>query len=427
VTICDNAAREGSSQKEVRRTFNMLREVWMNIGMEKIDIYEGIIIKALLDSGAARMFMDRQMTARHGFKLQKLDRPIAVRNVDSTNNSRRAIMHQVECNVFYKGHVEKIRVDVCDLGKTEVILGMPWLAVHNTEINWKTGEVKMTRCSPLCGRRSQKKEKVKRIATEEKEKIVHWAIDDKEDWGREEEMEENHRKIKEMVPKKFLKWRKVFGKVESERMPTRKVWDHAIDLKETFKPQKERIYPLSKNKRKEVQNFVKDQLRKGYIRPSKSSQTSPVFFIGKKDGSKRIVMNYHNLNDQTIKNNYPLPIITELIDNIGSKKVFTKMDLRWGFNNIRIKEGDEWKRAFTTYISSFELTVMFFEMTNSPATFQAMMNEILRDLINKGKVAAFVDDMLVGTEMEEGHDEIVEKILRRLEENDLYIKPKKYV
>jgi len=172
---------------------------------------------------------------------------------------------------------------------------------------------------------------------------------------------------------------------------------------------------------------VKDQLRKGYIRPSKSSQTSPVFFIGKKDGSKRIVMDYHNLNDQTIKNNYPLPIITELIDNIGSKKVFTKMDLRWGFNNIRIKEGDEWKRAFTTYISSFELTVMFFEMTNSPATFQAMMNEILRDLINKGKVAAFVDDMLVGTEMEEGHDEIVEKILRRLEENDLYIKPKKYV
>jgi len=104
-----------------------------------------------------------------------------------------------------------------------------------------------------------------------------------------------------------------------------------------------------------------------------------------------------------------------------------KMDLRWRFNNVRIKEGDEWKRAFTMHISSFELTVMFFEMTNSPATFQAMMNEILRDLINEGKVAAFVDDMLVGTEMEEGHDEIVEKILRRLEENNLYIKLKKCV
>ena len=92
---------------------------------------------------------------------------------------------------------------------------------------------------------------------------------------------------------------------------------------------------------------------------------------------------------------------------------------------MRIKEGDEWKRAFTTHIGSFEPTVMFFGMTNSPATFQVMMNEILRDLINKGKVAVFVDNILVGMETEEGHDEIVEEVLRRLEENDLYVKPEK--
>ena len=207
----------------------------MNIGVEKIDMHEGIIIKVLLDSGTMGMFMDRQTVARHRFKLQKLERPIAIRNIDSTNNSRRAITHQVECNVFYKGHMERMRMDVCNLEKTEVILGIPWLAAHNPEINWETGEVKMTRCPPLCDGKSQKKEKVKRVATEEEEKIVRWAIDDKEDWGKEEKIEEDHRKIEEMVPKKFLKWRKVFGKVESERMPTRKVWDHAIDLKEMFK------------------------------------------------------------------------------------------------------------------------------------------------------------------------------------------------
>ena len=166
-------------------------------------------------------------------------------------------------------------------------------------------------------------------------------------------------------------------------------------------------------------------MRKEYIRPSKSPQTLPVFFVGKKDGSKQMVMDYHNLNSQTVKNNYLLPLITELIDNIGSKKVFTKINLRWGFNNVRIKEGDEWKEAFMTYIGSFKPIVMFFGMTNSPATFQAMMNEILRDLINEEKVAAFVDDVLVGTETEKGHDEIVEEILRRLEENDLYIKLEK--
>jgi len=154
---------------------------------------------------------------------------------------------------------------------------------------------------------------------------------------------------------------------------------------------------------------------------------SPVFFVDKKDGSKRMVMDYCNLNDQTVKNNYPLLLITDLIDNIGSKRVFTKMDLQWGFNNIRIKEGDEWKGAFTTYVRSFKPTVMFFGMTNSPATFQAMMNKILRDMINKGKIVAFVDNVLVGTETEEEHDEIVEEVLKRLEENNLYIKPEKCV
>jgi len=122
----------------VRRTFKMLREVWLNIGVEKIDMHKGIMIKALLDSGATEMFMDRQTAARHGFKLQKLERLIAIRNVDGTNNSRGAIMHQVECNMFYKGHMERMRIDVCNLGKTEVILGIPWLAAHNLEINWET-------------------------------------------------------------------------------------------------------------------------------------------------------------------------------------------------------------------------------------------------------------------------------------------------
>ena len=138
-----------------------------------------------------------------------------------------------------------------------------------------------------------------------------------------------------------------------------------------------------------------------------------------------MVIDYHSLNNQTVNNNYPLPLITDLINNIESKRVFTKMDLQWRFNNMRIKKRDEWKEAFTTHMGSFKLTVMFFGMTNSPATFQAIMNEILRDMINEGKVAASVDNVLVGTETEEGHDEIVEEVLRRLEENDLYVKPEK--
>ena len=116
-----------------------------------------------------------------------------------------------------------------------------------------------------------------------------------------------------------------------------------------------------------------------------------------------------------------------MIDSIGKKKVFTKMDLRWDYNNVRIKEGDEWKAAFSTPEGLFEPTVMFFGLTNSPATFQAMMNDLLRDLVVEEKVVVFIDDVIIVTETEERHDEIVEEVLRRLEENDLFVKPEKYV
>jgi len=171
--------------------FKMLRKVWLNIGVEKVNTHEGIIVKALLDSGTTGIFMNRKVAAKHGFRLQKLERPVTVRNVDGTNNSGRTITHQIEVNMYYKSHVERMRIDVCNLGRTDIILGILWLQAHNPEINWETGEVKITRCLPLCGRntkleKEQKVKKGKRVVTLEEEKIVRWAIDDKKDWEREE-------------------------------------------------------------------------------------------------------------------------------------------------------------------------------------------------------------------------------------------------
>ena len=209
-------------------------------------------------------------------------------------------------------------------------------------------------------------------------------------------------------------------------MPTRKLWDHAIDVKEVFIPRKGKVYLLLREEREEVREFIKEQLRKGYIWPSKSPQTVLVLFVGKKDGKKQMVQDYRYLNEWTIKNNYPLLLISDILENIGTKKVFTKMDLRWGYNNVRIKEGDKWKAAFTIPEGSFEPTVMFFRLTNLPAMFQVMMNELLQDLINIGKVVAFIDDVIIGMETEEEYDEIVAEVIRRLEENNLYVKPEKY-
>ena len=141
-------------------------------------------------------------------------------------------------------------------------------------------------------------------------------------------MARSEEEAKKLVLEKLYKWIKVFGKKVSERILTRKIWDHTIDIKEGFVPKKGKVYLLSREEREEVCKFIQEQLRKEYIRPSKSPQTALLFFVGKKDSKKRMVQDYRYLNKWTIKNNYPLPLILDMVENIGTKKVFTKMDLR---------------------------------------------------------------------------------------------------
>jgi len=157
----------------------------------------------------------------------------------------------------------------------------------------------------------------------------------------------------------------------------------------------------------------------------KSPQTAPVFFVGKKNMKKHMVQDYKYLNEWVVKNNYPLPLILDIVENIGTKKIFTKIDLRWRYNNVWMKEKYQWKVAFTIPERSFEPIVMFFRLTSLPAMFQTVMNEILQDFINTGKVASFIDDVIVRMETEKEHNGIVEEVVRRLAENDLYVKLEK--
>jgi len=138
------------------------------------------------------------------------------------------------------------------------------------------------------------------------------------------------------------------------------------------------------------------------------------------------VQDYRRLNEWTICNRYPLPLIPQLINRVRMKKLFTKFDVRWGYNNVWIKEGDEWKAAFITNEGLYEPTVMFFGMTNSPATFQAMMNAIFEDEIQEGWLMVYMDDMLIATsDNPVFHKQCVHRILDKLEKHDLYLKPEK--
>ena len=136
---------------------------------------------------------------------------------------------------------------------------------------------------------------------------------------------------------------------------------------------------------------------------------SPVFFVKKKDGNLQFVQDYHKLNDITVKNAYPLPLVPDIMNKIasGKAKYFTKLNICWGYNNVCIKEGDEWKAAFWTNCGLYEPLVMFFSLTNSPATFQTMMNDIFKELVNEGVVVVFMDDILIFTESLEEHCKIM--------------------
>ena len=239
------------------------------------------------------------------------------------------MIYKVEVNIYFKEYMEWAVMSVCNLGKMDIISEM--LAIHNPEINWWTEEVKLKRCSPLCSKapkveRKQIENKRTRKVIVEDEKNLRQAIQEKAE--KEEPIMKKKRKVEDMVHKRFHKYLKVFGKKNSERMPMRKPWDHAIDLKLGFVPKKGKVYLLYRIEREKVRAFLDDQLRKGYICPSKSSQILLVFFVAKKNGRKRMVQDYRYINSGAIKNIYPLPLISDHIDSIDSKKVFIKLDLR---------------------------------------------------------------------------------------------------
>jgi len=208
-------------------------------------------------------------------------------------------------------------------------------------------------------------------------------------------------------------------------LPEHRKWDHAIELTPGAEPKSSKVYPLSPLEQEELDTFLEENLRTGRIQPSKSPIAAPVFFIKKKDGSLQLVQDYRALNAVTVKNRYPLPLISELVSQLHRAKYFTKLDVCWGFNNICIKPGDEWKAAFHTNCGLFKPLVMFFGMTNSPTIFQTMMNKVFRTVIANEIVVVYLDDILIFTKTEEEHKQAVWRVLEILAEHKLFLCLKK--
>ncbi|KAF8684327.1 hypothetical protein RHS04_01435 [Rhizoctonia solani] len=280
---------------------------------------------------------------------------------------------------------------ICNTGSHAAILGLKWLDAHNPEIDWNHQTLSFPHAPP-----------------------EHVAI------AEEEEADQNPL---DGVPSKYRQYAKVFGEEEFNKLPPHRHYNIGIELTEEG-PLNSPLYSMTDAKSATLKDWLRDELKAGKIRPSKSSISSPVMFVPKKDGSRRLVVDYRCLNNQTKKNVYPLPRPDDLMAQLRGAKVFTKLDLRWGYNNVRVKKGNKWKTTFRTKYGLYKSLVMTFGLTNTPASFQHFMNDLFKDLLDVC-VIIYLDDILIYLKDDVTHTQHVHEVLRRLMENQLFCKASK--
>ncbi len=321
---------------------------------------------------------------------------------------------------------QTLRYFLSDLGENRVILGYLWFAAMQPKIDWAKGWISHDQLPIVL--RSPDAMKVWFLPRQVRP-LSHTMI------GKTIITPTTTTSIKTYVPPQYQKHARVFDDKELKKFPSKRLWDHAIELKPGAPATLiSRNIQLSQTELGKLQKFIKEYIERGTIHPSKSPNAAAFFFIKKKNRKLCPVQDYHPVNEWMIKNQYPLPLIPQLIDQLQGCTLFTKFDIKWGYNIIRIKDGDQWKAAFTTNKGLFKPTIMFFGLMNSLATFQTMINTIFRDLIADRSMTVYMDNMAIHMavqpgEMEEDHitqhQKIVNQVLAKLDNHDLYLNPEK--
>jgi len=349
--------------------------------------------------------------------IKTLVEPRRLFNVDRTQNRAGDLKYYVDMNTRTGTQQTNLRYFLTDLGDHKIILRYPWFAMAQPKIDWARGWIDHSQL-PIVLRAADaamarfsartmqlppmriKKGKVERI-------------------------------LRRRIPLHYQRYAKVFSDEESKKFPLERPWDHAIDLKDGAPTTLiSRNIRLSQIEQEELKAFLKEHLARGTIRLSKSPYAATFFFIKKKNRKLHLVQDYRPVNMWTIRNKYPLPLIPQLTDRLRGCTLFTKFDIRWGYNAVRIKKGHEWKAAFMTNDGLYEPTVMFFRLCNSLATFQAMMNMLFRNLIASRDLTVYMDDMAMHTSQRDGetheehvarHRRIVSEVLAILKQNSLFL------
>ncbi len=353
---------------------------------------EVIETTALIDSGAVGNFIDSAFSKTHRIPLVACESRLAVAALDGRPLGSGRIQFTTEDLSLCTGafHTETIRLFVFQSPQTPIILG------HNPTISWPDKQI--TQWSEGCRQR---------------------CLDLTLQRGGEVTALSTHR-----LPVEYHDLIEAFSKTKASQLPPHRSNDCAIELQPNSHPPRGRVFPLSQPESEAMRSYIEEELAKGFIRPSTSPASAGFFFVKKKDGGLRPCIDYRSLNDLTVKFRYPLPLVPAALEQLRTAKYFTKLDLRNVYNLIRIREGDEWKTAFSTTSGHYEYLVMPFGLVNSPSVFQAFVNDVFRDMLNRW-VIVYIDDILIYSDSYEDHVKQVRSVLQHLLTHQLYAKIEK--
>jgi len=391
---------------------------------------------ALVDSGASENFIDKAYAEASRIPMQQKTMPRGVLTVDRSQVTGGPVTHDGQIHLTINRHEEDIRLHCITIMNAPIILGLPWLKLHDPVIGWKNHTVKFhsDHCAEKCLPSSPRANTVpEEKATEQYYKKTpaeeeNWEIGETD--PREvcqtviDEIKETSRTSKKPIPPEYHEFLDVFTEQEPTTPPPHHTQDHHIPLEEGKMAPYEPLRPVNDEKMKALKEYLDVNEKRGWIHASISPVGAPIHFVKKNDRGLRLYVDYQQLNEITVKDRTPLPLIGESLDQLSSATVYTKLDIRDAYYNLRIAAGDEWNTAFRTWYGLYEYCIMPFGLTNALASFQRWINEILSEYLDIFCVA-YLDDILIFSQNLEDHRRNIRTILRRVEETWLTLKASK--
>lgn len=369
-------------------------------------------IQAMIDSGAQGNFISPNLINKLRLPWKMKDEPYRLTTVEghAVKYGQGVVDTEVaQLQVDIQGTKHSVTLDVTEISKHDVILGIPWLRASNPRVNWRTGQLQWD----LPGCDYDNESGSRRAPQSNQDRPLGIYVIAREPKASTTE-----------IPEEYSKYSKLFSGELETGLPEHSQWDHEIKLQPGTEPTFNKIYPQNPAQDKALKEYLEESLRLGHIRPSESPAGHPILWVPKKNGKLRPCIDYRSINKITIKNRYPLPLISEIRDKLGQAKWFTTLDLKGAYNLIRMAKGHEWKTAFRTTRGHFEYLVMPFGLTNAPATFQTMIDNVLRKQLDKFAVV-YLDDILIYSNTLEEHRKHVHEVLQTLQDNKLLVEGSK--